>query len=723
MNFSNRLDPKGGARRVTGTVLACVALATLGLAGAAQAKDSRWGDPRKMQIPPLNPIQVPKPERFELPNGMIVYLLEDHDFPTVDARALIRVGGMYDPADEVGLAMITGEVMRTGGSTTVSGDDLDAQLESMGASVEINVDDVRGDARVSALAENADQALRVLADLLRNPAFPEDKIELAKKQEKTSISSRNDDPMDVMFREAARLVYGPDHPYARNTEYATINAITRDDLVACHARFFHPDRIIMTVSGDFTSADMKAKLTQAFGDWAKATEPLPPDPEVKPSELTSNYLIEKTDMTNSGVVLAQQGVRMDNPDYPTLAVMNEILGGGFSSRLFNEIRTKRGLAYSTGSSIGAGLHHPGALLAYALTQADSTVSTLSYVKREVERIRTQPVTADELQMAKDGILNGLVFDFSSKGAVLNRMADYEYYGYPSDFLQKYQAAVQGVTAAQVQAAAARTIQPQMATLVVGNTPKFAAALPMVGDFEPIDIKIPEEEEPLPPATDADWARGRELLLASAKATGLNAINSLSDLTFEVKGTITVQGQELPVGLKSVRLFPDFEREEQKLPFGTITLAVSGEDAWLNTPRGVQDMSPEQLADKRREWNREYFGFLKDAARLKAQALRATADVNGVATDVVYIHSDAVKGWKVFLDPKTHLIAKMEYKQKHPVDGSPAVADEFYADWRPVSGLMWPYTRTIQLNGEPFSVMTTTAVQINSGVSKSSFARP
>ncbi len=702
-----------------GLALLCALVTVL----PARAKDDRWGDPRRMRIPTLNPIEVPKPERFVLSNGMVAYLLEDHDFPTVDVRTLVRFGAMYDPAEKVGLASLTGEVMRTGGSTKIAGDALDEKLEGMGASVEINVGNAQADARMSALSEDANEALGILADVLRHPALPADKLDLAKQQEKSDIAARNDDPMGVIFREAAKLVYGPEHPYARTTEYATINAITRDDVVAFHQRFFHPDRVILTVSGDFSSAAMKQSLEQAFGDWEKATEPLPPDPEVKPTELNANYLVEKEDMTNSGVVLAQQGIRMDNPDYPALAVMNEILGGGFSSRLFNEIRTKRGLAYSTGSGIGAGLHHPGALLSYAITQSDSTVSTLRYVKREVEKIRTEPVTADELRMAKDGILNSLVFDFSSKGAVLNRMADYEYYGYPSDFLQKYQAAVQNVTAADVQAAASKTIRPTMATLVVGNEAKFGPALASIGEFEHVSIAIPEEEEAIPPATDADWTRGRELVVAAAKATGISAIKSLKDLTVEVSGSITAQGQEIPVGWKTVRLFPDFGREEQKLPFGTVTLAVTEGDAWVNTPRGVQDMAPDQLADQKREWSREFFGFLRDAEKLQAQALRGTTDVNGTAADVVFIHSESIKGWKLYLDPKTHLILRMDYKDRSPIDGTPAVAEEYFSDWRPVSGLMWPYSRKILLNGEPFGEMKTTAVQINTGVTKTTFARP
>ena len=126
---------------------------------------------------------------------------------------------------------------------------------------------------------------------------------------------------------------------------------------------------------------------------------------------------------------------MDNPDYPAMALLNEILGGGFSSRLFNEIRTKRGLAYATGSTTGAGYHHPGTMFFYAMTQADSTGRTTGYMREEIQKVLDEPVTAEEISRARDAILNSLVFSLSSKGAVLNRLAQYEFYGYPPDFLQ------------------------------------------------------------------------------------------------------------------------------------------------------------------------------------------------------------------------------------------------------------------------------------------------
>ena len=358
---------------------------SLGVLLPGLGKAQTLPDPRVMEVPALNEIDVPEPERYTLDNGMVIYLLEDHEFPVVDAQALIRAGSIFEPADKVGLAQITGSVMRTGGTLEIDGDALDQQLESIGASVEVSFGQTSGHATLSALADDFETGLQVLADVLRKPAFPEEKIELAKKQERTAIASRNDDPFGVMQREVPKLIYGADSPYARHTEYETIAAIEREDLVEFHESFIHPDRIILTVSGDFRSADAKKWIQEAFGDWPRSTSPLPPEPPVEMSDLEGGFLIEKKDMTNSFVVVAQEGIRMDDPDYPALQLYHEVLGGGFASRLFNEIRTKRGLAYAAGSNSGAQLHHPGGQFFFAATQADSTVRTLGYVAGEIEK--------------------------------------------------------------------------------------------------------------------------------------------------------------------------------------------------------------------------------------------------------------------------------------------------------------------------------------------------
>ncbi|MCJ7673946.1 MAG: insulinase family protein, partial [Sedimentisphaerales bacterium] len=227
-------------------------------------------DYKQLKYPTLGQIEIPQVRRVTLANGMQVFLLEDHELPLVSLSAMVRTGSVYEPADKIGLAAITGAVMRTGGTTSKTGDQIDEQLEQIAASVETGIGPNVGGASMSVLKEDVDTGLSILADVLMNPAFREDKIELAKIAHRSSIARRNDFPFSIAFREYTKLIYGPESVYARHTEYATIDNITRDDLVAFHKRFFHPNNTTLAVWGDFDAEQMTKKIEEAFKAWDKA---------------------------------------------------------------------------------------------------------------------------------------------------------------------------------------------------------------------------------------------------------------------------------------------------------------------------------------------------------------------------------------------------------------------------------------------------------------------
>ncbi len=706
------------------------------VAAGAQAGADPWSDPRKLVFPPLHDIRVPKPDRVVLANGMVVYFLENHDFPLCDARALVRVGSIYEPPEKVGLAAITGEVMRSGGSVGMPGDSLDRRLEGLGASVEIRIGDTDGSAGVSTLSEDFDEGLRILADLMRRPAFPPDKVDLAKTKEKTNISSRNDEMMEILFREFPRLVYGREHPYARTTEYATIDAITRDDLVAFHKAYLHPDRIILTVYGDFRRAKVEKTLRAAFGDWPRAQTPLPPDPEVTERTAAGFYFANKPDATNAGVVIGQVGMRLDHPDFPAMALLNEILGGGggLTNRLSNEIRTRRGLAYAAGSTPGAGYHHPGALFLYAMTQADSTGRTTGYMRDEVQKVLQEPVTAEEISRARDAILNSLVFSLSSEGAVLNRLAQYEFYGYPSDFLQRYQEAIRNLTPADLLAAAKRNIRPaDFVTMVVGNGEKVLPSVAALGEPRTVDISIPEPTVPgsevLPPATESEQVEGRALLERAARATLLGNPSDLKDLTTEESGTLYVPGQEVALGMKRVRvLATGCSYTEQKVPIGVVASGTCGGVGWASIPgRGVSDLTPGQIEEQDEEDMRELLGIVLGYAALRARVVPGGLPIPGAGdtkVPAVSVEHEKIQDWKVLFDPRSGRVAAIEHRGTPPMGGAPTTIVDVLGDYREVGNLLaWPHQHSVLVDGTLAIDMKTTAVTVNTGPAATLFDKP
>jgi len=465
------------------------------------AQATNW---KQIPIPKLPPFHPPQPKLIELPNGMVIFLQEDHELPTIDGSARIRGGERSVPANKVGLMDIYGEVWRTGGTKTQTGDQLDDYLEQRAARVETGgtVDSTM--ISWSCLKEDFDDVFRVFVDLLKNPEFRADKLPIAQKGAYDAISRRNDEPSQIAAREAGKLVYGANSPYARVPEYSTVAAITRQDLIDWHARTAHPNNIILGVVGDFDSAKMEARLREAFASWPKG-EPLK-DAEIKPNPAKpAYYLVERTDVNQSDVQMLALGTRRSNPDYFAISVFNEAFGGGFSSRLFSDIRTTKGLAYAVGGGVGTAWDHDGMLRLMVRTKSATTFESIQALDEEIAALAKNPISEEEITRAKDSILNSFVFRFDSPAKVLQEKMAYEFYGYPLDFLENYQKGIEQVTKEDVARVAAKYLhRDQMAVLVVGNPAEFDKGPSSLGPANKLDVTIPP-----PPPGIAAAPSGRE----------------------------------------------------------------------------------------------------------------------------------------------------------------------------------------------------------------------
>jgi zinc protease len=469
----------------------------LGVGAVGEPTPFNYGSGKKpfeaFQYPPLPGFEIPTPTRVALPNGMVLLLLEDHELPVVNVTVRIRTGSIFDPPEKVGLAGITGTVMRTGGSQTTPGDELDEKLEAIAASLEVGIGDESGSASLAVLKEHLETGLGYLAELLKSPAFPEEKLSLAKVQARSGIARRNDNPGAIASREFAKLLYGADHPLARHTEYRAIDAITREDLVAFHGRFFHPDLMIAGAWGDFDTQDLVLKFRALFGDMASSGEKVSLELPVKAKAEGGVYHIEKADVTQTSIRIGTTGLRMDDPDYYALAVWYEILSGGFSGRLFVSVRTRLGLAYSVAAGPGAGFTNPGLMTASAGTKSESTVQAIHAILREILRMRDGDFTEEDIRSAKEQLVNSFIFNFDTRAEIVARQVAYEYYGYPVDFLRSYYEGIQKVTKEQLVEAARRWVNPERFTiLTVGKSADFGDPLTALGrgNPQPIDITIP-----------------------------------------------------------------------------------------------------------------------------------------------------------------------------------------------------------------------------------------
>ena len=699
-----------------------IGLALLMLTAPADA--ARWKDPRKLKYPELGEIRTPEIDRHELPNGMIVYLLEEHEFPLVDCRMLIRAGSIYEPEAKRGLAQITGEVLRTGGSTSIPGDELDGKLEAMGAFLESQIGGTDGRVTCSFLSEDAFEGLGILADLLRNPAFPEEKIDLAKVSLRTEISSRNDEPIPVASREFRKLMYGEHSPYGWYPEYETVASITRDDLVLFHREFFHPNQMILSIVGDFESRQMLAEVERIFAGWPRSNRQLPPDPPVPERAPQGVFHAQKEGVTQSTILFGLPGKLASDPDYAALQLLNQVLGAGFSSRLFNEVRTNRGLSYAVGSTPGTGFHHRAVWVSYLLTQADSTIVATQLMRAEIDKLIAGGITEDELQMAKDIVLNSLVFDFSTKNRVLFRKAQYELEGYDTDFLEKYQEQVRTLTTEDIHAAAKRLIKPdEMTMVVVGPKEDFDGPLESLGPVTEIDITIPDppSELSIPEPTAETLERGNAILQDALAAHGGPTLQRVRTVRQVSRGTLTLMGNEMGATMTNITVLPDREWSEINLGMFVILQVADGASGWMKAPQGqIVDWGPDEIAAGREGQVRSIFHFLPKGGEMTWQALEPQ-DLEGTLCDVVYGRGAIVKEWVLYFDQNDHILRGMDYRGQGPM--GPVSAREVYEDYRNIAGVKIAHALKILHDDEVFLTATISEIALDGEIDESIFSKP
>jgi len=685
---------------------------------AAQATD--W---KQVPIPPLPAFKPQQPKRIELSNGMVIFLQEDHELPLVDGTARIRGGSVNEPANKVGLVDLYSEVWRTGGTKTQTGDQLDDFLEVRAAKVETGGSSDSTTINWSCLKGDLDDVFKVFADLLQHPEFRDDKVDLAQKEEFDGISRRNDQASEIAHRESVKLAYGPDNPYARVPEYVTVSAVTRQDLLDWHGKYVHPNNIILGVSGDFDSAAMEARLRAAFESWPKG--PAAPKNEIQYAPAKPGYyLVPKDDVNQSNIHMVGLGTTRDNPDYYALSVFNEAFGGGFSSRLFNDIRTKRGLAYGVGGGVGTNFGHPGILQISMGTKSQSTIEAIQAVRENIDNLAKEPITDDEIQRAKDGILNAFIFRLDSPDKILGERMTYEYYGYPADWLDKYQAEIKKVTAADANRVAAKYLhKDQLAVLVVGNTKEFDKPLTSLGEVKEIDITIPpppgEKEDTSKPAAASNPEGKAMVAKVVAAMGGLPKLQSIKTMHVNIAES---DAGAPPTPVDVTLAFPDSMHVEVQTPQGALTIVASPDAAYMSMAgMGTRSMPPAQKTEMMSQMHHDlvYIAQHADdpAITFTAAGTEKIGDVDAAIVDI----GGAIPWVRWYVDPKTGHILREKYKamgQSGPFDGETNLAD-----WRTADGLTMPYKHQNKQDGKETSNAEFKKIEINPAIDPRLFQKP
>ncbi len=446
----------------------------------------RAPSPDKIKYAPLQ-FALPQAERVVLENGIVLYILEDHELPLVNINALIKTGAMYDPAGKEGVANLTAYVMKTGGSQKLSSSEIDKQFDFLAASPSITVAADSAQIDFSLLNKDIDHGLDLLAQILITPSFEQKKLDLAKELKIEDLRRLKDDPQKLAFREFSRVIFR-DNPRGRNASLKSLKNIGRNDLVEFHSRFFQPQNIMFAVTGDITKAEAISKIRRYFGNWQSAG-PINIAPPPPLGSKASLYFINK-EIPQATIISGNYAPGKNNPDFYAFTVLDFIIGsGGFPSRIFSAVRNNEGLAYSAGSIYRPRSGH-GFFAAYAFTKTESTQKTLSLIDSVLDKSKNNSITEKEIIWAKKSINNGFIFSFTSAESIAWQQMKMEYEHLPADYLSAYRKKIDNVKTADINKAAAKYLDKKnYVVLILGDTRQFGQAL--TGYGEPVII-IPQD---------------------------------------------------------------------------------------------------------------------------------------------------------------------------------------------------------------------------------------
>ena len=460
--------------------------------------------PEELQYTPLK-FDPPDPKAFRtaLSQGMTAYIQEDHSLPIVEMRAIIHFGNLYVSKDKAGLGGVMGGTLIKGGTKTREGSAIEERIEFLGGSLSFGVGERTASLSLFVLSKDLDEGLSLFFDVLMNPEFREESLNITKGRMIEDLKQANDSPGLVLAREFDSILYG-DHPLTNRPTKKTIESVSGEDLKAIHAQYFFPQNIMIAAAGDFDKNALKAKIDKAISQWKNKSISIPGFVK-KFSDVEPGVYFAQKKINQGYVSIGHLGIEDTNPDYFAVQLMNFILGGGsFTSRITTKVRSDEGLAYNTGSRFQYRWGFPGIFAGYVQTKSATVGYAISLILKEFERIRTEPVTDEEMETAVNYYIESFSSNFTSPIATMSSFISLEMEKKPMDYYKTYRDKVRTITKEKVMEVAQKYIKPEkMAIVVVGDwepcnkgSDKFLGPLEKLGKVHMLTLKDPLTGEEL-----------------------------------------------------------------------------------------------------------------------------------------------------------------------------------------------------------------------------------
>ncbi|MFP4458202.1 MAG: M16 family metallopeptidase [Candidatus Zixiibacteriota bacterium] len=687
-----------------------------------------FADAPKIKYPELNPINIPDHEKFVLPNGMTIYLMEDHEFPVMTAYFRIEARSSYDPPEKLGLCELTNDMIRIGGAGDMMPDDVDLFLESIGAKIDVDANVNRSTVTAKCLTDNFEEVFALVAEMIQDPMFEQEKYDWHKKQWQGFLMQRNDNADNISEREYMRCLLGKDHPYARIEEVYTLDAVNRDDLVEFHEKYYVPANIDLGIVGDFDTKEIKGLIEKHFGDFEGE---MPQKPEIPPFPEKIEpkvFFAQKDGLIQSTIRMGHLGIQEDSTDYYAANLITQILGAGRAARLYKEIRVKRGWVYSVYGFIGSGLDNPSQSTFYVQTRAKNTVEAIELVKQEIKKFQSEPPTDEEVETAKETYKNSYPFQFVDPLSILRQIMVYDYYGYPKDFQEKKLDRVLAVEKEEVMEASNRLLRPDnMAILIVGDT-ATVENIEKLGNIKFVDLSIPTEapgSEKAEIMDDETLKRGQEIVdNAIVYCGGREKIESVKDISIKAKMT-QKQGQMAGAELEAQNcyVFDDdvLMRGDIKAPFGQITQGYDGKKAWIAMPQGSRYLEGNEAASVHQNVYSNllslFDGYIDGRVTANFIGMDEFREKQAAQVEMSIDDFSAI----LYIDPESGEIFGKSYKTTG-MQG-PVTYEEFFAEMKQVQGVRLPHKIITKADGHEYSETMVESMDINKGFEKAEFAKP
>lgn len=661
-----------------------------------------WAGRTDLFVPPtLQPttkVTLGAMSRSTTANGMELIVVPRKQLPAVQVTLAVRVPETAEPLDRTGVAEFMAQMLRKGAGKRTA-DQLSEAIDFVGG--DIGATDAHGAIYIACHARARDAALcyELVGDLAMRPTFPESEMREIRDRLLASINQVKDDPESLSRWHAANVFYGDEDPRGRPMSRRSLAAIDRKSLVDFHDKWFTPNNAILTVSGDVDDKTVRALANKTFGGWAKRATPPVIEPPPRPMPVAKSLpvrLVDKPDATQSVILLLGPGMKDSDPSMYAAKLMNYTLGGGaFSSRLMKVVRSEGGKTYNVSSNFEMG-REAGPFEASTFTRNKETTATLALIREQIAKMRDKGPTAEELKAAKNNLIGGYGLRLETGADLAESILGAELDGLDRAFVAEYPARLDAVTLADAQKAAAEHLDPR-ALVIVGKASEIGPMLKQAGYgkievvsyLEPVSGAERREERSLRAAKadvlPSDALEGRRLLDLAIKAKGgPAALAKVKSLDLTGKGTMTAQGQSMPVALE-IRELVGTVREDLEMGPMRMTQVYSPSRSFVRQGDKEIVMPPDMKAEMQKAMFRDP-NFILTNALLPNTKLRGSRSIGigNVSFDVFDVISPDNDVTRVLLDPKTHQIARLVY-----VSEGKEVHDEL-GDYRIQEGVSFPF---------------------------------